>query len=88
MTWVYGWGSRESTEHGRRVVGLYLFIPSGVLWLGSTNISCPLFSGCQSPCSPKLACLLMDYLGERVYPFIPHPALNIQLTLPRLKALT
>ncbi|KAK9530507.1 hypothetical protein VZT92_012003 [Zoarces viviparus] len=37
----------------------------------STHISCPLFSGCQSPCSPKLACLPMDYLGERVYPFIP-----------------
>lgn len=72
MTWVYGRGTRGSTE---------LFIPSGVLWLGSTHISCPLFSSCQSPCSPKLACLLMDYLDERVYPFIPfwseytaHPA--------------
>lgn len=62
-------GTRGSTEYG--VGGLYLFILSGVLWLGSTHISCPLFSDCQSPCSPKLVCLLMDYLGERVYPFIP-----------------
>lgn len=32
MTWVYGQGTRGSTE---------LFIPSGVLWLGSTHSSCP-----------------------------------------------
>lgn len=63
------WGGTGGARRGEG--GLYLFIPSGVLWLGWTHISCPLFSGCQSPCSPKLACLLMDYLGERVYPFIP-----------------
>lgn len=79
--WLGGRGGALSIGGVEGWVGLYLFIPSGVLWLGSTHISCPLFSGCQSPSSPKLACLLMDYLGERVYPFIPfcaeytaHPA--------------
>lgn len=61
---VWGRGGSLSMEEG-----LYLFIPSGVLRLCSTHISCPLLSGCQSLCSPKLACLLMDYLGEQVYPF-------------------
>lgn len=94
MTWVYGWG--DEGEHWAMELGgggggggdLYLFIPSGVLWLGSTHISCPLFSGCQSPCSPKLACLLMDYLGKRVYPFIPFCSEYTAHPTPRPKALT
>lgn len=64
--------------------GLCLFILSGVLWLDSTHTSCPLFSSsCQSLCTPKLACLLLDYLNEHIYHFIPfyssykaHPTLS------------
>lgn len=64
--------------------GLCLFILSGMLWLDSTDTSCPLFSSsCQSLCTPKLACLLLDYLNEHIYHFIPlyssyiaHPTLS------------
>lgn len=62
MTWVCGLGTRGSIE---------LFIPSGVLWLGATQSAVHFFSSCQSLWCSNLACLLLDYLDEQLYPFVP-----------------
>lgn len=60
MTWVCGRGTRGSTE---------LFIPSGVLWLGSTHSSCP-FSPAASRRSVQSwpVCWWITWEDERIHP--------------------
>lgn len=60
MTWVCGRGTRGSTE---------LFIPSGVLWLGSTHSSCP-FSPAASRRSVQSwpVCWWITWKDERAPP--------------------
>ena len=85
MTWVYGWGTRGSTEHGGRLISLYpvwravagldphqlsTFLRLPVAVQSKAGLSADGLPG-QNECTPSS-------------PF----ALNIRLAPPCLKALT